>query len=86
MQKVEKILKVVAVSPCLSLITIFENRHFAFAAWKESADVFLVCKDNEQGNSNGKNPVGNVVHIENDQYKYRESHAGQYRTQGYKTG
>jgi hypothetical protein len=31
-KEVEKILKVVAVSPCLSLITIFENRHFAFAA------------------------------------------------------
>jgi hypothetical protein len=66
MQKVEEFLKVLAVSPCFSLVAVFENRYFAFAARKESADVFLVCKDNKQGNGNGKNPVSNIVYIEND--------------------
>ena len=32
MQKVEEILKVLAVSPCFSLVAVFENRYFAFAA------------------------------------------------------
>ena len=86
MQKEEENLKVLAVSPCFSFVPVFENWHFAFAAWKESADVFLVCKDNKQGNGNGKNPVGDIIYIENDQYKNRESHASQYRTQGHKTG
>ena len=86
MWKEEEILKILAVSSCLSLVAVFENRHFAFAAREEPADVFLVREDNKQGNGNGKNPVGDVVYIENDQNEYRESHARHDGTQGNKTG
>jgi len=86
MQKEEENLKVLAVSPCFSLIAVFENRHFAFTTREQSADIFLVSENNQQGNSDSKNSVGNIVYIKNDQDKNREGHACQYGTKGYKTG
>ena len=86
MWKEEEILKILTVSPCLSLVAVFENRDFAFAAREEPADVFLVREDNKQGNGNGKDPVGDIVYIKNDQNENRKSHACQYGTQGNKTG
>jgi hypothetical protein len=76
MQKKEEILNVLAVSPRLSSIAVFENWHFAFTARKKSAYVFLVSQDNKQGNCNGKDSVRSIVYIKNDEDKYRESHAG----------
>jgi hypothetical protein len=67
-------------------ITMFKNGHFAFAAPEKTAYIFLVRKNYHECYRNGKNTVHIILHIENDQNKNRECHAGQYGTQGNETG
>lgn len=53
-----------------------QDGNLVFAAVQKTGNVFLMGKDDQQGNCNGKNPVGVVIYVENDEDKYREGDTG----------
>ena len=47
-------------------VAVFQDRDFAFAAFQQAPDVFLVGKDDQQGHSYCKDPVRVVIVVENN--------------------
>lgn len=67
--------------PASSFVSVFEDRHFAFASFQEAADIFLVRKQYQQSHRNGKYSVEGIVHIKDDQDENRKCNTGQYGTE-----
>ncbi len=57
-------------------ISVPENGHLALTAFQQTADVFLVGENNQQGYAYGEDPIGMIMDIEYHQYKNREGSAG----------
>jgi hypothetical protein len=67
-------------------VTIPENGHFVLISPDQPGDVFLMSKDNQQGDGNGKSAVQGLVCIKNIEDENRECQAGKNGTQGNESG
>lgn len=69
-----------------STVSILKNGNFILTTGQKATDILLMGQNHRQRNCNGEYPVGYVVYIEDDEYEYGESEAGQDRAQRYESG